>query len=57
MGLAICKEIITKSGGTVNVFSKGKNKGSTFIFTMKMAHGTTGTSVNQIKTEARSPTH
>ena len=56
MGLVICKDIITNCGGTVNVFSKGENKGSTFIFTMKMAHDTTGTSVNQIKTEARSPT-
>lgn len=37
MGLNICQKIIDKVGGTIKVFSKGIDKGTTFHFTMKMA--------------------
>ena len=36
MGLSICRRIITKSGGSISVISKGENKGSTFVFCMQM---------------------
>ena len=36
MGLVICKKIVDNCGGTIEVFSEGTNKGSTFIFTMSM---------------------
>ena len=36
MGLAICKRIILNSGGSISVFSEGEDKGSTFVFSMKM---------------------
>jgi signal transduction histidine kinase len=36
MGLAICRNIIIKSGGSISVFSEGQNKGSTFVFSMEM---------------------
>ena len=36
MGLAISKRIVEESGGTIDVFSRGKNLGSTFMFSMKM---------------------
>ena len=36
MGLAICKKIVDNCGGTIDVFSAGENKGSTFSFSMKM---------------------
>ena len=36
MGLCICKEIVERSGGIIDVFSKGENQGATFIFTIKM---------------------
>ena len=37
MGLNICRKIVTNNGGSIDVFSGGLNKGSTFMFTMKMA--------------------
>ena len=36
IGLNICKRIVESSGGTIEVFSAGKGKGSTFAFSMKM---------------------
>ena len=36
MGLTISKRIVEESGGTIDVFSLGKNMGSTFMFSMKM---------------------
>ena len=36
IGLSICKHIIEQSGGELQVFSKGKDRGATFTFTMKM---------------------
>ena len=36
MGLAISKRIVVESGGTIDVFSRGENKGTTFMFSMKM---------------------
>ena len=37
MGLNICQKIVTNNGGQIDVFSDGLNKGSTFMFTMKMS--------------------
>ena len=36
MGLSICKKIVERSGGQMNVFSRGVNQGTTFSFSMKM---------------------
>ena len=36
MELSTCKSLVHASGGTIEVFSKGLNKGSTFKFSMKM---------------------
>ena len=36
MGLIICQEIIRNCGGTIECFSEGENRGSTFSFSMKM---------------------
>ena len=36
MGLMICKSLVEKNGGTIEVFSNGADKGSVFTFTMKM---------------------
>ena len=36
LGLIICKEIISQNGGRIEVYSKGVNQGTTFIFSMKM---------------------
>lgn len=36
MGLMICKNLVSKNGGTISVQSEGVNKGSTFTFTMNM---------------------
>ena len=36
MGLVICKELVENNGGSINVFSAGPDKGTTFQFTMKM---------------------
>ena len=36
VGLAICKKIVQKSGGFIDVFSKGLNQGATFVFGMRM---------------------
>ena len=36
MGLTICQKIIQNSGGKIDVFSDGVNKGSTFMFQMSM---------------------
>lgn len=35
-GLSICKSLVQASGGTIDVFSQGVNKGSTYKFSMKM---------------------
>ena len=37
MGLTICQKIVNNCGGRIDVFSEGVNKGSTFIFDMKMS--------------------
>ena len=37
LGLAISMKIVQESGGTINVKSDGRNNGSTFMFTMRMA--------------------
>ena len=37
MGLVICKKIVDNCGGTIDVYSEGENKGSTFTFSMAMA--------------------
>ena len=36
LGLTITKKIVNKSGGQIEVHSDGINKGSTFMFSMKM---------------------
>ena len=36
LGLTICKRIVEKHGGKIWVESLGKNKGTTFYFTLKM---------------------
>ena len=36
MGLMICKSLVEKNGGTIQVYSEGADKGSVFTFTMKM---------------------
>ena len=36
MGLTLCQRIIENSGGLIDVYSEGKDKGATFMFTMKM---------------------
>ena len=36
MGLVICYRIVQNNGGTIEVFSEGLDKGSTFIFSMRM---------------------
>ena len=36
MGLSICKKIIERVGGSIDCFSRGLKKGSTFFFSMKM---------------------
>ena len=36
MGLNICKQIVDQYGGEISCQSEGKNKGSTFMFSMKM---------------------
>ena len=36
MGLNICKQIVNHCGGEISCQSDGKNKGSTFIFSMRM---------------------
>jgi len=36
MGLIICKELVENNEGSINVFSAGPDKGTTFQFTMKM---------------------
>ena len=40
LGLAICKRIVSNSGGEITVSSYGENKGSTFKFSMQMDHPT-----------------
>jgi len=37
MGLFICKELVENNEGSINVFSAGPDKGTTFQFTMKMS--------------------
>ena len=36
MGLAICKSIVEKSNGYIEVYSKGEGKGSAFVFGVRM---------------------
>ena len=36
MGLAICKGIVTRLGGSIEVFSEGLRRGSTFTFCVEM---------------------
>ena len=36
LGLMICKELVSKNQGTIEVNSEGENLGSVFTFTMKM---------------------
>ena len=36
MNLDICKKIVEINGGFISVFSEGENRGSTFMFGMKM---------------------
>ena len=36
MELSTCKSLVQASGGTIEVFSNGLNKGSTFKFAMQM---------------------
>ena len=36
MSLDICKKIVEINGGFISVFSEGENRGSTFMFGMKM---------------------
>ena len=36
MGLMICKKLIELNGGSIKVYSNGRDKGSMFSFTMKM---------------------
>ena len=36
MGLNICQQILSCCEGHIDVHSEGENKGSTFIFSMKM---------------------
>ena len=36
MSLDICKKIVEINGGLMSVFSEGENRGSTFMFGMKM---------------------
>ena len=36
MGLVICKELVENNEGSINVFSAGPDKGTTFQFTMRM---------------------
>ena len=36
MGLTICQRIVDNNQGQIDVFSEGKDKGATFIFSMKM---------------------
>ena len=36
MGLKICHRILENNGGTIDVYSAGKDKGATFMFSVKM---------------------
>ena len=36
MGLTICKNIVEKNCGVIDVYSEGENCGSTFMFSMEM---------------------
>lgn len=36
MGLLTCKKILHNSGGTLQFHSDGENRGSTFVFSIKM---------------------
>ena len=36
LGLKICQQIVIKSGGEIEAYSEGENKGTTFMFSMKM---------------------
>ena len=36
IGITLCQKIVEISGGQIDFTSKGENKGSTFMFTMKM---------------------
>lgn len=36
LGLSICKQIVESSGGKIEAFSEGADRGSRFSFTMKM---------------------
>ena len=36
MSLDICKKIVEMNGGFISVYSEGENRGSTFMFGMKM---------------------
>ena len=50
MGLKYCQKIIKNNGGSINVFSQGENKGSTFMFSMKMSLPKNKKKANRLQT-------
>ena len=57
MGLLICQKIIQSCGGKISFFSEGDNKGSTFIFSIKMSQARSSMenlSINNIEEEFKS---
>lgn len=54
IGLNICKRIVESSGGTIDAFSAGKNRGCTFAFSMKMRLESTEESEAPVDPEAAS---
>ena len=49
MGLVICKKIVEGCLGTLTVNSRGENKGTQFVFTMRMTQTTNASETSNSK--------